>query len=57
MALQSQYELQVHEGRAQLEVLSGSIAVFLCALDQKFRANDNLAVSIELERDLDPLLT
>ena len=52
----SQCECQVHEGRSQLEVLSGSVAVFLRALDRKLRDNDNLDVSIELERDLDPLL-
>src|SRR6266545_3289248 len=38
---------QVHEGRSQLEVLSGSIAVFLRALDQKLHDNESLAASIE----------
>ena len=45
---------QVHEGRSQLEVLSGSIAVFLRALDQKLHDSANLAISIE--EDVDPLL-
>ena len=38
---------QVHEGRSQLEVLSGLIAIFLRALDQKLRDNESLAASIE----------
>ena len=40
-------KFQVHEGRSQLEVLSGSIAVFLRALDQKLHDNESLAASIE----------
>jgi len=38
---------QVHEGRSQLEVLSGSIAGLLHASDQKLRDNEGLAASVE----------
>jgi hypothetical protein len=38
---------QVHEGRSQLEVLSGSIAEFLRVLDKKLKGNATLAASVK----------
>lgn len=40
---------QVHEGRSQLEVLSGSVAEFLGVLDKKVKGNATFAASVKPE--------